>query len=528
MDSPDVVYFKDDFTVFIRMKDIFGEIEDSTDFDVRFFTDRSTSVYTASCKQGVCKNCIREEDGFRFIFDSHILSTGTLRYETHFFIPDTIFPDGIRDVYKKGMLNIQLTKDDVGCPDPLQAEMLLPFIKGKDGKSLTYDDLTEEQKRDIMSYFDNGSTGSAGNAWIDGGSVSQDLLDQILSGSDTVFSLPAENLSSVLDDINKSGNAKMYVGLTYCVHDDDNKPTSQVLFLPFASFSELNCVTFADFSHYNINIGESVSYNVVFNDGQIVLTKKNIQSKPWLDVSPEVNPEFDIEALVHNAMTSDFGEASCALQGIDAYLDPSEFYGLRILDSYGSELYSLPFFKNENGFDFVCLPVIIQGLDGYSLLSVRFRGGQEYGDTPCVIVNDITHNISGVDKQPLTFYLNAGSGAEFGLQAGTLHSLDIPDDVKKGLVTAFDMLEDCRKTSMLSSIKSKVATDSPFSNLPRFLLTFSSGASPVFRFECQGTERVEFNGFYFKGNVFIDGDFSEHLALWNYGTNVISFKRLTK
>ena len=31
---------------------------------------------------------------------------------------------------------------------------MAPYIKGEDGKSLTYEDLTEEEKRDLVSHFD--------------------------------------------------------------------------------------------------------------------------------------------------------------------------------------------------------------------------------------------------------------------------------------------------------------------------------------------------------------------------------------
>lgn len=187
MNSVELVYYKSDFTLFIRMKDCAGEALDSADFEIKFFTDRSTTVYTAACKSGGCKNCIRENDGFRFIFNSHNLYPGTLRYEAHYYIPDPHFPDGIRDLFRKGTLNVQLTKEDVGCPDAIEVEIMAPFIKGKDGKSLTYDDLSPEQKADLVSHFDPESIGISSEEYSaeDINRIAEEALAELESESKT-------------------------------------------------------------------------------------------------------------------------------------------------------------------------------------------------------------------------------------------------------------------------------------------------------------------------------------------------------
>lgn len=163
MDSVKLIYYKSDFDCLLKLQDDRGNHIDARDFEFRFSTDNSSSVYTAGCMSGGFKNCVKEDDGIRFVFNNHRLAPGTLRYEAHYLIPDDKYHDGIRDVYHKGSLNIQLVRENVGCPDRLEVEVLAPYIKGDPGKSLTYADLTEADKKDLASHIDtSGIKGAPG------------------------------------------------------------------------------------------------------------------------------------------------------------------------------------------------------------------------------------------------------------------------------------------------------------------------------------------------------------------------------
>lgn len=151
------INYKSDFDFLLRLTDCKGDAVPfpDCDWDARFYTSSKANAYVASCKDGVCVNCIREEDGVRFVFDRHNLGVGTLKWEPHFEFPNGIYPDGIQDKYEPQPLDIELVPGRGDCPTQAEIEAVLPYIKGEKGdkgdpgKDLTYADLTEADKEDL-------------------------------------------------------------------------------------------------------------------------------------------------------------------------------------------------------------------------------------------------------------------------------------------------------------------------------------------------------------------------------------------
>lgn len=155
MNSLRLVNFKSDFDFLYTQKGCDGAFVPLPDFEAVFSTETSPRKYTVSRKGEKLVNCWEDEFGrMHFIFNNHKLLPGLLRYEMHLYLPDERYPDGIRDIYKKNVTNIRLVNENMPCPSPMEVEVLAPYIKGEDGKSLTYEDLTEEEKKDLVSHFD--------------------------------------------------------------------------------------------------------------------------------------------------------------------------------------------------------------------------------------------------------------------------------------------------------------------------------------------------------------------------------------
>ena len=121
------------------------------DWEARFWTWNKANVYTASCKGGVCTNCRNKDGKILVVFNGHGLSPGTLNVEFTALLPDDLFPDGDRRTVVPGPLDVVLTKDGVCCPSTVEAEMILPYIKGDQGDAFTYDDFTDQQKADLIA-----------------------------------------------------------------------------------------------------------------------------------------------------------------------------------------------------------------------------------------------------------------------------------------------------------------------------------------------------------------------------------------
>lgn len=131
------INYKSDFDAVLRLKDAAGKEVPfpDCDWEAVFWTFSKSRVFRASCIGGECVNCIREKDGsFRVVFNGHGIGVGILRWEPHFKLPDTLFPDGVRDIYVPMPLDIELVTGAGDYPTTAEVEASLPLIKGDKGE----------------------------------------------------------------------------------------------------------------------------------------------------------------------------------------------------------------------------------------------------------------------------------------------------------------------------------------------------------------------------------------------------------
>lgn len=150
------INYKSDFDFILHLKDCKDPEKTvpfpECDFDARFWTSNKANAYTTSSKDGVYTNCFRTDDGgMHFVFDNHRLGVGTLKWEPHFEHPNDIYPDNIQDLFSKEQLDIELVDGPGDCPTSAEVEIIAPFIKGDKGDKLTYSDLTEADKADLIA-----------------------------------------------------------------------------------------------------------------------------------------------------------------------------------------------------------------------------------------------------------------------------------------------------------------------------------------------------------------------------------------
>ncbi len=150
------INYKSDFDFILHLKDCKDPEKTvpfpECDFDARFWTSNKANAYTTSSKDGVYTNCFRTDDGgMHFVFDNHRLGVGTLKWEPHFEHPNDIYPDNIQDLFSKEQLDIELVDGPGACPTSAEVEIIAPFIKGDKGDKLTYSDLTEADKADLIA-----------------------------------------------------------------------------------------------------------------------------------------------------------------------------------------------------------------------------------------------------------------------------------------------------------------------------------------------------------------------------------------
>lgn len=150
------INYKSDFDFILHLKDCKDPDKavpfPECGFDVLFWASNKAKTYTASYKDGVYTNCFPTDDGgMHFVFDNHRLGVGTLKWEPHFEHPNDIYPDNIQDLFSKEPLDIELVDGPGDCPTTAEIEIIAPFIKGDKGDKLTYSDLTDADKADLIA-----------------------------------------------------------------------------------------------------------------------------------------------------------------------------------------------------------------------------------------------------------------------------------------------------------------------------------------------------------------------------------------
>lgn len=119
----------------------------TTNFDKRY--------YEASChydKNGraICKNCKNLGDKLIVIFDNHQLLCGELKVDFEIEIPNDLFPDGYKKEFGVYPTEVNLWDKPSEHFSKIEALAILPYIKGKDGKDFSFEDLTEEQLNNLV------------------------------------------------------------------------------------------------------------------------------------------------------------------------------------------------------------------------------------------------------------------------------------------------------------------------------------------------------------------------------------------
>lgn len=137
---------KSDFDAIIRLKDCRGNIVPfpDCDWEAVFWTSNRAVVYKASRRGGVYVNCFNDNGQIHVVFKHHRLSSGILKWEPHFELPNSIYPDGIQNLYEAEQLAIELVPGRGDCPATTDIEAILPYIKFK------YEDLTDAEKAELQ------------------------------------------------------------------------------------------------------------------------------------------------------------------------------------------------------------------------------------------------------------------------------------------------------------------------------------------------------------------------------------------
>lgn len=151
--------YKDDFDFILKLYSCFvdssGNVaEDSRqelgwpdyDWTAQLYTSVKANAYTVSCIGGVCTNCYNDGGKIHIVVNGHNMGPGCLKIEFQAQLPREIYPDGYQQNVIPEPLDIELVPCRGDFPSEIEAELLLPYIKGK---PFTYDDFTEAQIADL-------------------------------------------------------------------------------------------------------------------------------------------------------------------------------------------------------------------------------------------------------------------------------------------------------------------------------------------------------------------------------------------
>lgn len=105
------------------------------DFDwvATLWTSNKANAYVASRKGDNLEDCFEDNGQIHVVVNNHRLGKGTLNVEFHALLPDNIYPDNIRDTYDPQPLDIELVSGSGDCATAIEAELLLPMLKGEKG-----------------------------------------------------------------------------------------------------------------------------------------------------------------------------------------------------------------------------------------------------------------------------------------------------------------------------------------------------------------------------------------------------------
>lgn len=154
---------KSDFDFILRLYDADHEVIGMPEYDweAQLYTSSRLNAFIVSSKDGVLTNCWNDNDSIHVVCDNHGLSPGQLFIEFTGYLPNDQYEDGTQKIVLRRSMPIKLMRTNAEPPDTFDMELMFPYIKGdkgdpgqdgkdgQDGKSLTYADMTEEEKNDL-------------------------------------------------------------------------------------------------------------------------------------------------------------------------------------------------------------------------------------------------------------------------------------------------------------------------------------------------------------------------------------------
>ena len=124
------INYKSDFDIILHIKDHKGIDKGFPSFDwiAKFYTTSKATAYTAAFINGKYINCFNDDGQIHIVFNDQKMGAGKLNVEFKSSYPNTIYPDGHRDVFEPMPLDIELVTgagEDSGTYD---VEITIPFV----------------------------------------------------------------------------------------------------------------------------------------------------------------------------------------------------------------------------------------------------------------------------------------------------------------------------------------------------------------------------------------------------------------
>lgn len=148
-----------DFILTVKASDTSGDLVDmgfpDYDFKGNIYT-RGIRKFEFGKNGDTLTNCFNDNGRLHIVANDHKLFSGVLRVDFYAEIPNNIYPDGSKLTVSDCPTNIELVE---GCGDEiseLEAELVAPYIKGDKGDALTWNDMTDDQKQEVINSAVNG------------------------------------------------------------------------------------------------------------------------------------------------------------------------------------------------------------------------------------------------------------------------------------------------------------------------------------------------------------------------------------
>lgn len=128
------INYKSDFDFILRLQSCNGEDVGwpTYDWEATFWTNQKVNAFRVGCKGGCPYNCFNDDDRIHVVMNNHKLGVGVLQMELRVELPNGEYPDDYERIVAPLALEMELIKEAAPCPEEIEVEVLLPYIKGKD------------------------------------------------------------------------------------------------------------------------------------------------------------------------------------------------------------------------------------------------------------------------------------------------------------------------------------------------------------------------------------------------------------